>query len=356
MAAVTAPGRFFEARAASDLLPIYHHVVVTVTGGEVDDPLISGEIPPEGFVETVSVTEALARMTIVVSKENDNQQFLILQPDGTRLSANDPEVRFAGGGSSAKEEIWVIDTPELGVWTLVIAGEGEILVWQDRWPIPAATFTPTAVPSPTMPPSPPTSTPTSTPRPTTTMHPTATRLSPATPPPTVVVPAPSKKIAPVVDQDNALPALWLWGTLAGVLLFSVGGAVYVRERRGNQLVVQGTLHHLQGPRFQDGRNTVTLDSYRRKQLTVGPAGADIPLQAGSVAVTFKATARPGGQVGLTIRSTDGAQMNGRSLVSTHVLQDADILTLGETRLRYENLRLRNARDAHTAPSNRRVAF
>lgn len=158
----TRPGRFYVVRQPDDLPSIYHDIVLTLTGGRTDGAVLAAEVGPEGIRESVSVEPNLARLTLVVSKSAPELIVTILYPDGTPLSEGATGVRHAGTAGVTREEVWVVDEPSAGEWTVLISGEGRVTVWKDYrpQPTPTPTLTPSATSSPTATPLPsPTATP-----------------------------------------------------------------------------------------------------------------------------------------------------------------------------------------------------
>ena len=343
MAATTAPGQFYEARQAEDLISIYHDIVVLLTGGQSAPPFIQEMVPEDGLNETIMVEENLARLTLVISKSEVDQVVAIRQPDGKLLTRVAPNVRFAGGGDDVREEIWVIDAPVAGSWALTINGPGRVTVWQDAWPVaptptPLATFTATLVQTPTAQPS-------TTMTPTIPVRPTQIATIQAVAAVEIVktaLPQPSPK---VVDE----PAPWGWW--GGGTLLVMATAVWAARRHSQRqrVIVTGTLRHLAGPGFVSGLHTLDLDSWQRPALQIGSHAADVTLADADVSFTLAAQAASGGELTLVIRGEAGVRLNDLPLINEQPLQDADVITVGHTRLRYENLRLRQARQRQIQP-------
>lgn len=202
MTEATAPGRFYVAREAGDLVGIYHDVVLALTGGQTAGPVVRATVPTDGLRETVYVEPNLERVTFVISKSTPDIAVEIHLPNGDMLQKGMPGVRHAGR-TAGREEVWVVDYPISGRWRVSADGVGQVTVWKD--------YRPAAVPTetPTLPPAAP-----ATPRPTSTPIPTATpspRLSLAGFPETHIEGEP---LVVAVDLEN-------WPQADGKVLLSV---------------------------------------------------------------------------------------------------------------------------------------
>ena len=116
----------------------------------------------------------------------------------------------------------------------------------------------------------------------------------------------------------------------------------------------GELHLLSGPGFVSEQAEVVLDSFRRQQLQLGMSG-ELRLINSKQLCSIR--------VGLPIGDTHEMMIQGDVLVNEQPiltecsLQDGDILTLGQTRLQYSNLRLHAAQqDALTHLNHTDPAF
>lgn len=325
MASATRPGRFYHARQPQDLVDIYHDIVVALLGSHTAGPIVQAEVGAGGLRQTVVVEPQLERLTLVVSKGSPELSVTILQPNGLPLTDDMQGVRQAGGNGQTPEEIWVIDYPTSGDWTVLVSGEGRITVWKDYRIMPTPTPAPSATTSPSETPQP-------------SVMPTSTMTATAVPP-TRVVPTsqPTSIPAPVTPPDRSRPGLWLMGLMA------VSGCLFGGYRlwRRQQPYVLGMLEHLSGPGFLSGQDTVDLDEWRRSLLQVG-FGGEIPLVETSHSCVLC--------VGMPFGDTYEVIIKGNALVndkpvSTELsLQDGDIIMLGQTRLQYTNLRLRMAQE------------
>jgi hypothetical protein len=214
MAGATPGGRFYRARAAEDLLDVYHDIVVSLTGRKTAGVVVQTQVQT-ATLKHISVEAGLAQVTFVVRKSDPALKVAILRPDGRVLRPDVPGVQHGGRPGQSREEVWAVDAPEPGQWQVRIDGRGAVTVWKDYYPAPA---TPTPSPTPSPAPSP-------TPRPSPTARPTAT----ARPLPTLG-PLPrlrlSEPAAPTgVRPGDSLPvvATWLPGARVLAYLEAAGG-------------------------------------------------------------------------------------------------------------------------------------
>jgi uncharacterized protein YegL len=347
LAEMTPPGHFYTARQAADLPGIYHDIVVTLTGGLTAGAVIDQVSGPEGLRETVVIEPDLARLTLVVSKGKPGLTVTILQPDHTLLTGNLNNVRFAGQPGVTNEEIWVVERPAAGEWTVLVSGEGRVTVWKDyrlQPATPTITSTATATVTPT---------PAATAAPTNTAVATARPAATATARPAAsVTPQPSptalsvslsvgekpKATEPTRTGDGRL-RLWL---LVFLMVGGLGGLAGYYQWYAYRPSVTGELRHLSGPGFSSGEPVVELDGLNLQAVRVGAPPAEVPLAA----VTNTFTLRAGRLVGdcheTLINGPADIELDGRALQQEDSLADGSIIKVGATRLRYENLRWRSA--------------
>lgn len=338
MAATTPGGAFFQARRAGDLLGIYHDIVVKLAGNDTEGAIISTAVPPQGLNQTVPVEAGLARVTFVVSKSHPDLRLTILRPGGAPLTAADPNVRYAGG---AREELWTVDAPAAGAWQVQASGEGRLIVWKDfrlapATPTATTTTTASATPSP----------PTATPPPAATPLPSPTRrltAAVATPAPLPFSPTAQPKTRR--QEANSRRNRMQWGVLIftlGTLL--VAGRQWYLARRPK---VSGSIRILAGPGTENGYGVIDLDDRQQRRITLGGPEADVTFLGATAQVTIRPAAESVDDIyPMMISGQDGAQLNEQPLSPDRPrsLNDADIITLDQHRLRYENLRLRRAGD------------
>ena len=343
MAAATTPGQFYEARHAADLTGIYHDIVVSLSGGRTKGVVLQQAVTGEGIQQTVIVQPQLARMTLVISKSQSNIKTAVFLPDGTPLSTDMPGVRHAGG---ELEAVWVIPSPPPGVWTIQMSGQGTVTVWQDY--LPAPTPMPTNTPSPL---GSTTGSTTGTPQATAaeTPQPTAVATQIAAHPVTAVPTMTPLSAAAAPLPDTPKQPWWLFILLVTAAVTGFGGVRYRQQRRP---VVTGTLRHLSGPGFADGQTEYLLDTPKRSSVVIGAAGVHIPLIQAESDCKIEAGAAIGDTFDVLIAAEKGVLLNNRPVLGTQPLHDADIITIGSTRLRYENLRLRHARQTIQIPISR----
>lgn len=152
MSAATAPGRFYIAREAEDLPDIYHDIVVALTGNRTSGAVIQSEVGAGGIRRTVAVEADLSRLTLVVAKSQPQLSVRVLLPDGQPLTPDIPGTRYIGEPGVSREEIWVIEEPVPGDWTVLVDGTGRVTVWKDYRrtvaPVVTPSATPTTVPTP----------------------------------------------------------------------------------------------------------------------------------------------------------------------------------------------------------------
>jgi hypothetical protein len=322
----TPGGRFYTARQAEGLAGIYHDIVVAISGGQTDGPVVSDEVGPAGLRQDVEVEADLARLTLVIRKSQPELTVTILQPGGTPLSDAQPRVRHAGQPGVTGEEIWVVDDPVPGTWTVLADGQGRVIVWKDYRTKPAPMASPTPAPTAT-----PTPAPTGTPRPTQ----------------VIVTPAPHRTAVPyslppearaTIAETKTFP--WPWVVLAP-LAAGLARVVY-RQLHGRQPIVEGELHAVAGPGFADGQAVVELDSLNKASITIGPSPADIPLTGTDRCITLRPGPRLGDSQQMLVSGPPEALLDGRPLGPDQPLNDLATLTLGPNELQYQNLRLGSA--------------
>ncbi len=336
--AVTAPGQFFTARQAAELVGIYHEIVVRLTDGQTDGPVLQAVANPAGVEKTLLIEPHLLRLMLVISKSDPATQVTVIRPDGKTLTAVSPTVHYAGQPGLTREEIWAIDTPPPGQWVVRLTGEGQVTVWKDYETIP---ITPSTIASPVA-----TETAVSTPPPTA----SATLFPSSTPVPTILLLAsasPKEDGVPTKIEGLSTPGSshWLWGIPVVLSVLVGGGYGWWRRQVAYRPMVGGVLRVLPGSGTTDGTNVIDLDILSRSQVTVGMPPADIVLSG----VTGQVTIYPGVAVGdtyqLLVTGSGQVYLDGELLTTSRTLVDAAIITLGLSpdplhRLQYENLRLR----------------
>ncbi|MFQ5419331.1 MAG: VWA domain-containing protein, partial [Anaerolineae bacterium] len=231
MSAATPPGRFFIARAAADLPGIYHDIVVALTGNETVGIILNTAVPDNGSQTTIHIPPNLARLTLVISKTDPAQTITLTAGDGRPLADSGVTIRRAGGDGRTREEVWVIEQPPPGEWTLHVEGLGRVTIWQDIKPGP--TPTPASAPSSTP-------APTAVPQPTLTARPTVTAaITPSPPPKLTPTPRPTATpsiaafvpAAPVRPVEATPPQpRWPWLLTGAAGLGLASGGLYWRCR------------------------------------------------------------------------------------------------------------------------------
>ncbi|MBX3057916.1 MAG: VWA domain-containing protein [Anaerolineae bacterium] len=333
MSAANPSGRFYVARTADQLPDIYHDIVVALTerqtAGVVLDTAVTGH-----SLQTLEIPAGLAQITLVIRKSSPTQTITIQTPGQVTLAEDLPFARHAGGhgaGDAGREEIWVIEQPPPGMWTLRLDGSGQITIWQDYLPAPTPVPVPTVLATATIT-SPP-------------VHPTAVATIAATvtaaPSPTttraVIAPATSLDKPIMRPPDTSTPGpRWPWAA-AGVVLTGMGTAVLYWRRQRQRPCVTGLL------RLAEGHTTIDLDGLNRPVITVGQPPADVPIPG----ATARAIIRPGASLGdaheILISGRGDLRVNGRPVTGETNLADTAVIHLGNgVQARYENLRLRRA--------------
>ncbi|MCP4425336.1 MAG: hypothetical protein GY803_12645 [Chloroflexi bacterium] len=258
--------------------------------------------------------------------------------DGEALTAVSPHVRRAGGDLETTEEVWVVEQPAAGDWTVRISGAGMVTVWQDYKQLP-----PTTVPEPTKPPTNmPQPTETAAPRASTTHTPISATPMPTRTPETAVI----ALITPEKTQRAEIPAvpqknvwrLWLLGTLFFLFVFGTGAVWTLKIQKPR---VSGALRILGGGHLPE--HFIDLDSLRKTAVTLGKSPADVPLTGAEA----QATIVPGKMMNETrqmqLSGSANLTLNNRRVASFAHLSDSAVINLGGgVRVRYENLRLRRA--------------
>jgi hypothetical protein len=133
IAAHTPPAEYHEARAAGDLLRIYHAVGARLSGAEPDAPVIETSVSGQ-TTSTITVEAGLAQVRLVVLRSDPVLEVRLLRPGGALARPDDPDVRHTGETGVTREEVWAITNPRPGHWTLELRGRGWVLVWQDAIP------------------------------------------------------------------------------------------------------------------------------------------------------------------------------------------------------------------------------
>jgi hypothetical protein len=326
--APTPSGRFYVARTAAELPDIYHDLVVTLTGQQTAGKVLDTAVTHTATA-SLTVPPGLAQMSLVISKSSPTQTVTIQTADHVTLADDQPNVRRASG--NGREEIWIIEQPQPGTWTLQLAGQGQVSVWQDY----ETAATPTAAPIPISPTFPAATLPA-------TQSPaaTATSLPAEMAAPIIIDTAPPA--TPTEETGGNLPR-WPW-LLLGLLLLGAGTAVFFRHQQVNQPTVAGMLRLLGNAQTDEGYTVIDLDSLDKRSVVIGRAPADIPLP-GALA---QAVIRPGAAIAvetyeMRIKGRGELWLKGRPLTGEATLFDAVVINFGGgVQARYENLRLRRA--------------
>jgi hypothetical protein len=146
---------------------------------------------------------------------------------------------------------------------------------------------------------------------------------------------------PAVLANDERPLLWPW-LLGFLLVGSLSGLAGYRLWQGQRPLVSGELHHLVGPGFGGGEHIVELDGLHLPVVTVGMPPADLPLAATTNSFSLRAGRQIGDCFEMVISGPTDITVNGRPLQREKALEDGALIQIGQTHLRYENLRLRSA--------------
>lgn len=338
MSAATPSGAYFVAREAADLPGIYHDIAALLAGNTTEGIIFETAVPISGTSTTVNIPANLAQLTLVISKENPAQTISVSTPDGQPVEVGGVRVRRAGGKGITREEIWVIEEPIAGEWTIHIEGEGEVTIWQDSKVVPLTLTTLLATTAATTSPSAASLGAVhavSTPLPATVTlvpHPTQTER-----PAVITTPAP----VPAIDKTPSFRWLWPVG-LGGLLLVSVASMLLVHQA-GQQPRLTGTLRLLHGAQTDQGQTLVELDDLNKSSVRLGCPPADITLPGVQAQVVLTANRPLGETEEVRVHPSSGTVfLNGAVLHQEKSLDDTTVLDLGGIQLRYENLRLRRA--------------
>ena len=389
---------FHEVGATDDLLGLYHRIAAHLQGVQREEALarkaVSGHLRRD-----IEVEPSLARVTFLIRKSDPALRVRLFRPDGTPVKQEDPDVRHIERGR--RFEVWSLERPMPGGWTLQAEGQGQVSVWKTARPLP-----PTPTPLPTSTPTP-TATPTVTPTPMCISVPALSILSPLESgeyrsnrpiPVAVRVKGPLEeaeirarlegegdvRLVPLREEGRSwtgemegltegrytLTFLFKGKTAAGVLLegeervsFRVMGqrrpwplpllsaaclmllaGGWLWHRRKRRPFPEGVLRVVRGPDEEVGKSW-DLDRFRRRAIFLGSGGrCEIRLRRceGVPPQALRLRARPGqrGVETLITPLDDAVAVNGRALRAEAVLRDGDLISFGPYVIRYENLRQR----------------
>lgn len=340
--ALTPRGAFFQAREAQELLGLYHQVVAGLTGGEVGRQ-IADEAVSGSAAFTFTITPDLARFTLVTWKSDPAVTLAVQAPQDQPLQNFTKNVRYAGQPGASHEEVWTVERPQAGVWTLTTAGAGRIAIWLDVQTLPLSpTPTATATPSATLSPSPtPTATATSMPR--ATPAPTRTPSPSATPTDTAVLAAPA---IPPASSAGQRP-LWR-GPLLLILLPLIALAAFSLARRRPAAQLEGTLQPIAVPPGVTLPARIDLSAQARRQFSLGQGNkVDLSLSGWEGQAQLQAAEEEGETV-VRLHVLAGEVCVGGQPTKERSLHDNDILAIGDYRFRF-----RRIGDARSSAARRR---
>ncbi len=345
MSAATSPGQFFIARDAADLPSIYHDVLISLTDNQSEGVVLETAVSNTGHEAPITVPPNLDQLTLVISKEYQEQIISLTTAEGIPIQVAHETVRHAGGNGQTREEIWVIEDPQPGEWTIQVDGVGTIIVWQDSrgrlepvstevlTAVLTADLTPDSNPAiPTIHLSP-IVTPTVTAIPIVNVLPTATASQT-----TVPITIHADPNANAVKKEFPLP--WV---LSGLALLGGFTTIFYWRKFQPAPHVTGTLRLLAMPsegQSINGRTVIDLDTLNQTLITIGKPPATIPLTGANA----QAAIRPGAAIEdiyeMVISGHGQVSVNGHPIPHETKLIDTAVIDLGGVKLRYENLRLR----------------
>jgi hypothetical protein len=171
----------------------------------------------------------------------------------------------------------------------------------------------------------------------------------------LAIPVPETHFPPDAERNSPGWMLPVMGGLAGAVILGGIGGVLIRRRRP-RVTLDGSLRVLAAPSSHPVGTVIDLPAAPSVVLGGADKGA-VPLPGASSRVTLHAGHAPEGDVESWVASPSGEAtetitLNGRSLEAARRLCDGDVLTLGDYRLRYENLRQAGARHARRRPRRR----
>lgn len=322
--ALTPRGALFEARRAEDLPGIYHQIGIGLTGGEVGELVTDAVLAAdETRRHTFAIAEGTARLTLVAWKSDPALRLTVHAPDGGILTPDGRGVRLGGQPGQSHEEIWTVERPVAGLWSLNLAGRGRVTVWLDVEALPP-TPTPTVTPTPTL-------TPTATATPTLTPTPTLIPTLPA---------VPTATATPTPPEPTPRPALWPLGAVL-LVVFLVGSGWWWRRRQPRGLALEGILVPLEAPAGSPLPPRIDLGAHPRPVFVLGAERrSDLTLPGWTGRATLRMVEQDGEPAALLTVSEGEISVNGRT-VAERILHHGDILTLPTTngvyRLRFEHL-------------------
>lgn len=358
LATTTPKGQLYTATGPRNLLDVYLDIVRQLVGVPEGDMVASGTtLTGAGSVSVpVTVTQPLERMTLVVWKAQPDARVAVWTPQGVLLSPDGAQVRVTGREVGSRQEVWRIEGPEMGQWTVELTGNGDVMVWQDR--VPAPTPTPTATPTVTSTPTATaTATATATPTATATATPTQTAAATATPtetatplPTSTETPLPTATATetsaptatptathtptPALPEDPPQRRVW-WPWAAG-LLSVLGAVVFVVRPR--PVYLSGQLVPMDGPVDELPPLPIDLGSGRRREFRLGAGAKEARWRLSGWEGAARLYTSRDGQILLTVERGN-VNLNNAPVHQARPLVDGDILQMGPYRLRYDNLLL-----------------
>lgn len=329
MAQTTPQGALFTADSGANLLDIYLSIVRELVGHKADSTVTHNTQLQPAIPTTIPITvsEQLVSMTLVVWKEKASTGIRIFRPDELPL-LNQPEKVVQS--SDQRSEVWRVEKPDLGVWRLLLEGEGSVTVWFEALPLPTPTATNTPTPAPT---ETATATATATPMPTPTVTPTPSALPSATPTstPTPILLPPASEAPPAAIGTERPRVLWL----VIFSIFGLFGGGWLLLRRTRKATLSGQLFFLGGP-ASSSIPPLDLETRKTTHLPVGVGARESGLKMPEWGGKARLEANSQGVPLLTPLQGD-VLVNGRAARSRQPLQDGDLLTFGPYQFRYENL-------------------
>jgi hypothetical protein len=353
LAAASMSVRVYDVQAGDDLLDVYHELAVQLQNGQSQGAIVDQVVQGEALTP-IEIEDGWERATFVVRKSTPSMVVTLLRPNGRVVQANDPDLR-QHDSNTGRVEVWSVDSPQPGRWSIQASGSGVVTVWLDYRvlpPTPTVTDTATATE---------TATPTRTPSPsaTPTASPTATSTLGPTPTGTTLAALVNETLPPSPEPVGVKPP-WGWLALAGATILVAGGGLGAISSRRRQPAVEGKLRLVHAPAGEpsgrawdlgeSGKATVALGGSRDCPIALTGDPTLLPKMA-----LIRAERGADGQIIpwlIDLSGTGAAQVKGKPRTTRQTLADGDVIELGAYQLRYENLSLHRNAQAWRPPAGR----
>lgn len=140
LAALTPPAAYYELETIQDVAEVYHAIAAQFLGVAPQPPTIVADVAGEQR-EILHVPPGLARLKFVIFKHDPAIRVTLFRPGGARLRADDADVQRLGDATT-HDEVWAIEQPREGAWTVTLAGKGTVWVWQETAPLSSSEAAP----------------------------------------------------------------------------------------------------------------------------------------------------------------------------------------------------------------------